>query len=69
MRNDVVTAPVTAATAFLLRETGLRGAPWPKLDLLLPICGRSSEVIDIEGKASGSSISARLEDEDDAEGS
>lgn len=64
MRNEVVTAPVTAATAFLLRETGFRGAPWPKLERRLAGCGRSSEVIDMDGKASRSSTSARLDDDD-----
>lgn len=64
MRKEVVTAPVTAATAFLLRETGLRGAPWPKLDLLRPSWGRSSDVTDIEGYASGSSILNGLDEDD-----
>lgn len=65
MRKEVVTAPVTAATAFLLRETGLRGAPWPKLDLLRPSWGRSSDVTDIEGYASGSSILNGLDEDED----
>lgn len=55
IRNDVVTAPVTAATAFLLRETGLRASPCPKLARRLLDCGRSSEVASMVGKASASS--------------
>lgn len=63
MRNEVVTAPVTAATAFLLRETGLRGAPWPKLERLLPNSGRSSEVAAMDGNASGSLLPSSLDEE------
>ena len=59
----MVTAPVTAATAFLLRDTGLRGAPWPKLERRLPIPGCSREVAAIEGNASGSFMSSLLDEE------
>jgi hypothetical protein len=60
----VVTAPVTAATAFLVRETGLRGAPCPKLERRLPIGGRSTEVDAMVGYASGSVRSDLIADDE-----
>lgn len=60
MRNEVTTAPVTAATAFLDRETGLRGGresdPCAEVDE--EACSRLVEAMD--GYASGSMLSVGL---------
>lgn len=63
MRKEVNTAPVTAATAFLVRVTGRRASPCPSLDDLRDMDGRSSDVTAIEGNASGS-VMSRRDDED-----